>query len=232
VPITVSNVADVQIGYAPRLGVVGMNNRDEVVSGIVLMRKNGNTLKTLKGVEAKTNWLNTSGVLPTGYKIVPYYDRTGLVETTLRTVYENLSVGMALVFLVLIFFLGDLRSAAIAAINIPLALCGAFLLMWYSGTPANLISLGAIDFGIIIDSTVIVMESVHRELEDPQQTTEPAPLRILHAAQEVGGPILFSTVIFLIAFLPLFTMRGVEGTIFSPMSHTYAYALATAICWR
>ncbi|HJU28819.1 MAG TPA: efflux RND transporter permease subunit, partial [Candidatus Binataceae bacterium] len=229
VPITVGNVAKVSIGYAPRLGIVGMNNRDEVVSGIVLMRKYGNTLKTLKGVEAKTKWLNTSGILPKDYKVVPYYDRTGLVETTLRTVYENLSVGMALVFLVLIFFLGDLRSSIIAAINIPLALCGAFLLMWYGGTPANLISLGAIDFGIIIDSTVIVMESVHRDLESVHQSAEPVPLRILHAAQEVGGPILFSTLIFMIAFLPLFTMRGVEGAIFSPMSHTYAYALGTAI---
>ncbi|HJU28162.1 MAG TPA: efflux RND transporter permease subunit, partial [Candidatus Binataceae bacterium] len=177
----------------------------------------------------KTTWLNDSGILPKGYKVVPYYDRTGLVKTTLGAVYENLSVGMALVFLVLIFFLGDARSAVIAAINIPLALCGAFLLMWYGNTPANLISLGAIDFGIIIDSTVIVMESIHRELESAHPGSEPITLRILRAAREVGSPILFSTVIFVIAFLPLFTMRGVEGAIFSPMSHTYAYALGTAI---
>jgi len=228
-PITVGNVADVQVGYAPRLGIVGMNNRDEVVSGIVLMRKYGDTLKTLKGVEAKTQWLNSSGILPAGYKVAPYYDRTGLVKTTLRTVYENLSIGMALVFVVLIFFLGDLRSSMIAAINIPLALCGAFLLMWFGNTPANLISLGAIDFGIIIDSTVIVMESIHRDLGGAHQSGDPIRLRILHAAQEVAGPILFSTVIFVIAFLPLFTMRGVEGAIFSPMSHTYAYALGMAI---
>jgi cobalt-zinc-cadmium resistance protein CzcA len=228
-PITVGDVADVQVGYAPRLGIVGMNNRDEVVSGIVLMRKDGDTLKTLKGVEAKTEWLNSSGILPAGYKVAPYYDRTGLVKTTLRTVYENLSIGMALVFLVLIFFLGDLRSSMIAAINIPLALCGAFLLMWFGNTSANLISLGAIDFGIIIDSTVIVMESIHRDLAGAYQSGDPIRLRILHAAQEVAGPILFSTVIFVIAFLPLFTMRGVEGAIFSPMSHTYAYALGMAI---
>src|SRR5229473_1316489 len=161
-PIKVSNIADVDIGYAPRLGIVGKDNQNEVVTGIVLMRKYGNTLKTLKGVEEKVASLNSSGILPTGYKVVPYYDRTHLVETTLRTVLENLTVGMALVFLVLIFFLGNLKAAIIAAINIPLALCGAFILMRVSETPANLISLGAIDFGIIIDTTVIVMENINR----------------------------------------------------------------------
>src|SRR5580698_2305235 len=229
-PITVANVADVSVGYAPRLGIVGMNHRDEVVTGIVLMRKYGDTLKTLGGVESKVDWLNNSGIMPHGYKVVPYYDRRGLVQTTLRTVFENLTMGIVLVFLVLIFFLGDLRSASIAAINIPLALCGAFLLMWLGDTPANLISLGAIDFGIIIDSTVVVMENIHHHFTDePGITDRPARLRILSAAQEVGGPILFSTLIFMIAFLPLFTMRGVEGAIFSPMSHTYAYALGAAI---
>src|SRR3984957_13090777 len=188
VPIKVSNVADVEVGYAPRLGIVGKDNQNEVVTGIVLMRKFGNTLETLKGVEAKVHDLNTSGILPKGYKVVPYYDRTTLVETTLHTVLENLTVGMVLVFLVLIFFLGNLRAALIAAINTPLALSGAFQLMPLTNTPANLISLGAIDFGIIIDTTVIVM-----------------------------------------SFLPLFTMRGVEGAIFSPMSHTYAFALGAAI---
>jgi cobalt-zinc-cadmium resistance protein CzcA len=229
-PITVGNVANVSIGYAPRLGIVGMNDHDEVVTGIVLMRKYGNTLETLKGVEKKVAWLNSSGVMPKGYKVVPYYDRTALVRTTLRTVYENLSVGIVLVFLVLIFFLGSFRAGLIAAVNIPLALCGAFTLMWLGKTPANLISLGAIDFGIIIDSTVIVMENIHRHMamsSTPQR--EGARARILRAAEEVGGPIFYSTLIFVIAFLPLFTMRGVEGAIFSPMSHTYAYALGTAI---
>jgi heavy metal efflux system protein len=229
-PITVGNIADVKVGYAPRLGIVGMNDRDEVVTGIVLMRKYGDTLKTVEGVENKVNWLNSNGLMPPGYKVVPYYDRRGLVKTTLRTVFENLTIGIALVFLVLIFFLGDVRSASIAAINIPLALCGAFLLMWLGDTPANLISLGAIDFGIIIDSTVVVMENIHHHFtSEPGMRDRPARLKILTAAQEVGGPILFSTLIFVIAFLPLFTMRGVEGAIFSPMSHTYAYALGAAI---
>jgi len=231
-PLKVGNVADVAIGYAPRLGIVGMSDgredRGEVVTGIVLMRKYGDTLKTLKGVEAKVKSLNTSGILPKGYQVVPYYDRTALVETTLHTVIENLSVGMLLVFAVLIFFLGSLRAAIIAAINIPLALCGAFTLMRITDTPANLISLGAIDFGIIIDTTVIVIENIHRHLaSEPSHGSTRGS--ILRAAQEVGGPMFFSTVIFVIAFLPLFTMRGVEGAIFSPMSHTYAYALGAAI---
>src|SRR5579884_2652760 len=137
-----------------------MNYQDEVVEGIVLMRKHGNTLETLKGVEHKVAQLNRSGMLPPGYKIVPYYDRTGLVRTTLHTVLENLSVGMILVCLVLLFFLGNLRTAIIAAINIPLAMLGAFILLYLTRTPANLLSLGAFDFGIIIDSTVIVVENI------------------------------------------------------------------------
>ncbi|MGA2411736.1 MAG: efflux RND transporter permease subunit, partial [Candidatus Binataceae bacterium] len=234
-PIAIGNVADVSVGYTQRLGIVGMNHQDEVTEGIVLMRKYGDTLPTVKGVEEKVKLLNSSGIIPANYKIVPYYDRTDLVDTTLRTVLENLTVGMVLVFLVLIFFLGNLRTAIIAAINIPLALCGSFVLMHASGTPANLISLGAIDFGIIIDSTVIVMENIHRhltaELPPGADAASAGRLRgrILRASQEVGGPMFFSTLIFMIAFLPLFTMRGVEGAIFSPMSHTYAYALGTAI---
>ncbi len=228
-PIRVGDAADAAIGYAPRLGAVGMNGRDEVVTGIVLMRKYGNTIKTLQGVEAKVHDLNTSGILPKGYQVVPYYDRTSLVHTTLRTVLENSTIGMALVFLVLIFFLGNLRAALIAAVNIPLALCGAFALMHFGNTPANLISLGAIDFGIIIDSTVIVMENIHRHLAAEGERHDNLLPRILLAAQEVGGPMFFSTLIFMIAFLPLFTMRGVEGAIFSPMSHTYAYSLGAAI---
>ncbi len=228
-PISVGNVAGVSVGYAPRLGVVGMNRRGEVTEGIVLMRKYGNTVETVRGVERKVAELNSSGMMPPHFRIAPYYDRIKLVHMTLRTVLENLTIGMALVFIVLLFFLGNLRTAIIAAINIPLALCGAFALMYFGRTPANLISLGAIDFGIIIDSTVIVMENIHRNLTGAAPASMSQRNRILRAAQEVGGPMLFSTLIFVIAFLPLFTMRGVEGAIFSPMSHTYAYALGTAI---
>ncbi|HVN92003.1 MAG TPA: CusA/CzcA family heavy metal efflux RND transporter [Candidatus Binataceae bacterium] len=228
-PITVANVADVSTGWAPRLGVVGRNYQDDVVTGVVLMRKYGNTLETLKGVRKKVDELNTNGLLPKGYKIEPYYDRTGLVYTTLRTVFENLALGMVLVFLILLFFLGNLRAAIISASNIPLAMLGAFILLHLSRTPVNLLSLGAVDFGIIIDSTIIVVENIYRYLAARELATEDTAGRIGRASNEVGGPIFYSTLIFLIAFLPLFTMRGVEGAIFSPMSHTYAYALTIAI---
>jgi heavy metal efflux system protein len=228
-PIRVRDIANVEIGYAPRLGIVGMNDQPEVVEGIVLMRKYGDTLKTVKGVEAKAEQLNTSGMLPKGFKVVPYYDRTSLVDTTLHTVFENLSLGMLLVFLVLLFFLGNLRTAIIAAINIPLAMFGAFILLYLTGTPANLLSLGAVDFGIIIDSTIIVIENIYRHLTTDAGESESTLHCIKRASTEVGGPMFYSTLIFLIAFLPLFTMKGVEGVIFSPMSHTYAFALTTAI---
>jgi Cu/Ag efflux pump CusA len=163
-PIRVGNVAEFSAGYAPRLGIVGRNNQNDIVEGIVLMRKYGNTLRTLAGVKKKVAGLNRDGVMPKGYAIVPYYDRTKLVDTTLNTVKENLAIGIALVFVVLLFFIGNLRTALITAINIPLALLGAFTVMHLSNTPANLISLGAIDFGIIIDSSVIVMENIFRHL--------------------------------------------------------------------
>ncbi|MBV8134467.1 MAG: efflux RND transporter permease subunit [Deltaproteobacteria bacterium] len=228
-PVRVTEVADVSIGHAPRLGIVGMNDNNEIVQGIVLMRKYGNTLEALDGVEAKNQQLNNSGMLPRGYKAVPYYDRRELVYTTLHTVFENLALGMVLVFLVLLFFLGNLRTAIIAAINIPLSMFGAFILLYLTGTPANLLSLGAVDFGIIIDSTIIVIENIYRHLTTDPSETEDTVRLIRRASVEVGGPMFYSTLIFIIAFLPLFTMKGVEGVIFSPMSHTYAFALTSAI---
>jgi heavy metal efflux system protein len=229
-PVRVRELADVSVGYSPRLGIVGKDTDNEVVEGIVLMRKYGDTLKSLDGVEAKAEQLNTSGMLPKGYKLVPYYDRRELVYTTLRTVFENLSIGMLLVFLVLIFFLGNLRTAIIASINIPLAMFGAFILLYLTGTPANLLSLGAVDFGIIIDSTIIVIENIFRHLSTASATSSEDEMHLIRRASvEVGGPMLYSTLIFIVAFLPLFTMKGVEGVIFSPMSHTYAFALTTAI---
>jgi heavy metal efflux system protein len=229
IPARVRDVAEVSVGYAARLGIVGRNEQDEVVQGIVLMRKYGNTLQTLEGVEAKVAELNSSGMLPAGYRVVPYYDRTKLVHLTLQTVFRNLGLGMLLVFLVLIFFLGSLRTAIVAAINIPLAMCGAFVLLYLTAIPANLLSLGALDFGIIIDSTIIVVENIYRHLATDSGATENELDCIRRASLEVGGPMFYSTLIFLIAFLPLFTMSGVEGVIFSPMSHTYAFALTTAI---
>lgn len=228
-PIRVRDVADVSVGHAPRQGAVGKDQDDDAVMGVVLMRKYGDTLKTIEGVKRKIEQMRSDGLLPPGLKIDVHYDRTGLVHTTLDTVFENLAVGMVLVFLVLLFFLGDLRTALIAAANIPLAMCGAFLLLWLTGTPANLLSLGAVDFGIIIDSTIIVVENIFRHLAAAGPSDESKGHLILRASSEVGGPMFYSTLIFVIAFLPLFTMKGVEGVIFSPMSHTYAFALIVAI---
>lgn len=228
-PTRVGDISDVSVGHAPRLGIVGMDEVDDVVEGIVLMRKYGNTLETIKGVKAKIAEINASGMMPPGFKAVPYYDRTDLVDTTLATVFENLGLGMLLVFLILLFFLGNLRSAVITAVNIPLAMFGAFILLYLTGTPANLLSLGAVDFGIIIDSTIIVVENIYRHLTGDNPGNESQFHLIRRASAEVGGPMFYSTLIFVIAFLPLFTMKGVEGVIFSPMSHTYAFALTTAI---
>ncbi len=229
VPITLGQVASVRIGYATRLGVVGFNDQSDVVEGIVVMRKYGNTMQTLRQVEAKIAQLNSSGRLPVGYRVQPYYDRAHLVNITVRTVTENLSLGMVLVVVVLLFFLAAPGPSIVAAVNIPLALLGAITLMWLTDTPANLISLGAIDFGIIIDSTVIVVENICRHLHSPHANQQNKLSLIMRAGEEVGGPMLFSTLIFVIAFIPLFTMRGVAGAIFSPMSHVYAYSLACGV---
>ena len=225
-PIRVRDVADVGVGHAPRLGVVGHDKDDDVVEGIVLMQVGGNTLATLQGVREKVDEIRHNHLLPPGMDLHPYYDRTQLIHTTTRTVLHNLILGMVLVSAVLIVFLGNWRAAAIAALNIPLALFAALAGMTVGETPANLISLGAVDFGIIIESTVIMIESCFRHLG--RDTAGTRRERVLEAAAEVGRPVVFSTVILGVAFLPLFTLTGVTGVIFSPMAHTYAYAIAAA----
>src|SRR5438445_3717818 len=160
-------------------------------------------------------------------EIEPYYDRARLVKLTTDTVLENLFVGMLLVTVVLWVFLGQARAAAVAAVNIPLALMAAFCGMVFTGTPANLISLGAVDFGIIIEPTVIMVENVYRHLGPRGRGT--LKERIAEAAGEIGGPLFFSTLIITLAFVPLFTMTGVAGVIFAPMAHTYAFAIGGAV---
>ena len=228
VPVRVGDVAEVSIGHATRLGIVGQDNDPDVVQGVVLMRRGGDTLKTLEAVRAKVEEIRTSHVLPPGMDIKPYYDRTDLVHLTTHTVLHNLVEGMLLVGIILFLFLGDLRAALITAINIPLSLLVAFLLMVLTATPANLISLGAVDFGIIVNSTVIMMENIFHRFSLPGSTGPKD--RILAAAEEVGSPMAFSTLIIAVAFLPLFTLKGVEGVIFSPMAHTYAFAIGGSIC--
>jgi cobalt-zinc-cadmium resistance protein CzcA len=225
-PIRVGDVADVTVGHAPRLGVVGQDGQDEIVQGIVLMKVGGNTLRTLENVRRKVAEIRRNHILPAGMDVKPYYDRTRLIDTTTRTVLHNLVLGMALVAAVLLFFLGNWRAALIAAANIPLALFAALTGMVVGGTPANLISLGAVDFGIIVESTVIMIEACVRHLGRDASGTRVE--RVLAAAGEVGRPIVFSTIILGVAFLPLFTLTGVTGVIFSPMAHTYAYAIAGA----
>jgi cobalt-zinc-cadmium resistance protein CzcA len=184
-------------------------------------------LPTLQGIHERIDYIRRNHLLPPGMDVEPFYDRGALVGLTTHTVIENLGIGMLLVTLILVIFLGDYRAALIAAVNIPLALLIAFCGMVLSKTSANLISLGAVDFGIVVDATVIMMENVvhHVSKKDEHSTRK----RILAAATEVAMPVLFSTIIIAVAFLPLFTMTGVEGVIFSPMARTYALAIGGAI---
>jgi len=227
-PVRVKDVADVNIGYAPRLGIVGYDGTPDVVQGIVLMRYGAETPSTLEGIHARVAYLRENHILPPGMDIEPYYDRGALVKVTTHTVIENLVVGMALVTTILLIFLGNARAAFITAVNIPMALLIAFSGLVASHTSANLISLGAVDFGIVVDSTVIMMENIFRHLGPHGRGTMVE--RIEQSAREVATPMTFSTLIIGVAFLPLFTMTGVSGVIFAPMARTYAFAIGGAIC--
>ncbi len=227
VPVRVRDVATVSIGFAPRLGIVGHDDNPDIVQGVVLMRYGGETKTTLEGIHAKVDAIRKNHMLPPGMDLVPYYDRGVLVETTTHTVLENLVVGMGLVSLMLWLFLGHTRAAIITAINIPLALLFAFIGMVATHTSANLISLGAVDFGIVVDSTVIMVESIFSQLGKHGKGT--MRQRIAQGAEEVARPLAFSTLILGVAFLPLFTMTGVSGVIFAPMAKTYALAIGGAM---
>ena len=226
-PVRVRDVATTDVGSAPRLGIVGHDEEPDVVQGVVIMRYGGETPKTLKGIYDRLDYIKKYHLLPPGMEIAPYYDRGDLVKLTTHTVLENLIVGMLLVSAVLFVFLGHARAALITAINIPLALLFAFTGLVGTQTPANLISLGAVDFGIVVDSTVIMMENIFRHLGAHGRGTMNE--RILAGAREVAGPMTFATLILAVAFLPLFTMTGVSGVIFSPMATTYAFAIGGAI---
>ena len=227
IPVRVRDVARVSIGGAPRLGKVGRDADEDVVQGTILMKYGGETKATLQGIYERLDLIKKRHLLPPGMEIVPYYDRGDLVNVTTHTVLENLLIGMGLVTLVLILFLGNWRAALITALNIPLALLVAIIGLVMTGTPANLISLGAVDFGIVIDSTVIMMENIFRHLGEKAGGN--VADRIRSAVGEVGKPMAFSTVIIGVSFLPLFTLTGVSGVIFAPMSHTYALAIGGAV---
>lgn len=240
VPVMLSDVANVQIGFAPRLGMAGRDDKTDVVTGIVLMQKFERTMEVVTRVREAVQRINSDGSLPPGVKIVPFYDRGDLVAVTVRTVLHNMLFGIALIFVIQWVFLGNLRCALIVAGTIPVALFLAVIITVLRGESANLLSVGAIDLGIIIDATVIMLENIYRHLSHHRDGTVPAGSgaagrlsaklhRVLVAAVEVDKAILFSVLITIAAFLPLFTMRGVEGQIFSPMARTYAYALIGAV---
>ena len=209
VPVLVRHIATLSIGSVPRQGVIGQDDEPDIVTGVVLMRRGENPAVVLEAVKQKVELLNAS-VLPHGVSIVPYYDRTWLLDKTLRTVFTNLVEGASLVTLVLLLFLGNLRAAAIVALIIPLSLLGTFLGLTFLGVPANLLSLGAMDFGIIVDGAVIVVENVFRRLGEARLAPDDSRGRmqtILDAATEVGRPTLFSMLIIIAAHIPIFTLQ-------------------------
>jgi len=230
-PVRVADIATVEDGFQPRLGIAGMDDDDDIVEGIVLMRRGEYSLPTIRRVEAAVQEINASGVLPPGVGIALIYDRSDLIGLTTRTVLTNLLVGIALIFVVQWVFLGDLRSALVVSATIPFALAFAVILLVVRGESANLLSVGAIDFGLIVAATVIVVESIFRHLGDgaPDIATAERAGVIRRAVAEVDRGVLFSTAIIVASFVPLFTLSGVEGHIFAPMARTYAYAIAGAL---
>ena len=257
VPVTVKDVAKVYVGYMPRLGKAGRDIADDVVAAIVVMNRTLHTNDVVARIKKEVAKINSDGTLPPGVKLVPFYDRTILVSVTTHTVLHNLIFGCLLVFLVQWVFLGNLRSAIIVGINIPFALFFSIIILVLRGEDANLLSIGAIDFGIVIDSAVILVENIFRNFQsrpeerqallaqlaeqkwgaDPTRGRDSEGSRawsdrlrvILVSALQVDKAVFFSTAITVAAFVPLFTMQGVEGQIFSPMARTYGYALIGAL---
>jgi cobalt-zinc-cadmium resistance protein CzcA len=239
--IRVSDIAEVTIGNKPRLGIAGKDDIDDIVQGTVLMRRGQQSLPTIRRVEAEVERINSMGILPPGVRIERIYDRSDLIKVTTETVLHNLVFGIILVFFVQWIFLGDLRSATIVAATIPFALFFAIGILVLRGESANLLSVGAIDFGLIVDATVIMVENIYRHLAEAStrgtsdQTESPGSVSqgfsgklatIFRSATEVNHAIFFSAAIIIVGFVPLFTLSGVEGHIFGPMAKTYAYALA------
>jgi len=253
-PIRVKDVAKVYVGYVPRLGRAGRDGEDDIVAAIVVMNRTLHTNDVVPRIKAEIDKINSNGTLPPGVRLVPFYDRTTLVSVTTTTVLHNLIFGCLLVFMVQWVFLGNLRSAIIVGANIPFALFFSIMILVVRGEDANLLSVGAVDFGIIVDSAVIVVENIFRNLqarpEDRQELlrqladgrladssigssrfrTWPERLRMICAsALQVDRAVFFSTAVTVAAFVPLFTMQGVEGQIFNPMARTYGYALLGAL---
>src|SRR5277367_355843 len=228
VPIRVKDIGDVVIGNAPRLGEFGYQKNDDAVEGVILMLRGEQTQNVLKGVEAKTKELNEQ-ILPPDVKIHPYYDRSELVQLTTDTVEANLLRGMVLVLVVLIFFLVSFRAAVIVALTIPLSLLFAFIVLHAHDVAANLLSIGAIDFGIVIDGTVVMIENIYRELAMREGQTYNLSEVILAAAKDVDRPIFYSVAVILAGYLPIYALSGPSGKLFHPMAETMSFALVGAL---
>jgi cobalt-zinc-cadmium resistance protein CzcA len=230
-PVRVRDVSEVVIGHAPRLGEFGFQDRKgdnpDAVEGVILMRRGEQTQTVLKRVEAKTEELNRQ--LPPDVKIRPYYDRSDLVKLTVDTVEANLVRGMILVLIVLIFFLASARAAIITALTIPLALLFAFIILHARNIPANLLSIGAIDFGIIIDGTVVMVENIYRELDARCGQAYNLSEVIVAAARDVDRPIFYSVAVIIAGYLPIYVLHGPSGLLFDPMADTMSIALVGAL---
>ncbi len=238
-PVRIKDVGSVQVSHQPRLGIAGQDDDNDIVQGIVLMRRGQESLPTIRRVEEEVRRINASNVLPPGVHIERIYDRSELIHVTTRTVLHNLLFGIGLIFLVQWLFLGNLRSAVIVSATIPFAFLFAASIMVMRGESGNLLSIGAIDFGLIVDATVIMVENIFRHLSEYDSAIRPPPAvaaatsglvgklaTILDASSEVNRSIFFAASIIIAGFVPLFGMSGVEGHIFAPMSKTYAYALS------
>ena len=229
-PVYLRQVATTVVGSRPRLGIVGRGEEDDVVEGIVLMRKGEQALPTAEAVRKKFEEIEQEKLLPEGMRIKVFNQRTDLVHVTTHNVLHNLVVGMALVVAVLFVFLGDFASAGIVAIMIPLALLFSITVLYFRHESANLLSIGAVDFGIIVDSSVIIVENIHRHLTSAgADRSRPLIDRIIDASNEIEHALFYSTTIIICAFIPLFSMSGPEGALFGPMANTYAFAILGAL---
>ena len=234
-PVLLRDVAEVKVGNLPRQGIAGQDDDDDIVQGVVLMQRGAESTPTIAAVKTAIDRINAANILPPGVCLDRIYDRSDLIGITTRTVIHNMVEGMLLIFVLQWLFLGNLRSALIVAVTIPFALCFAVLILTAQGESANLLSVGALDFGLIVDATVIMVENIYRHLAERSArvavhgrgfTTAGRLSAILGAATEVNRGIFFAAAIIIASFLPLFTLTGVEGHIFGPMAKTYAYAIA------
>jgi heavy metal efflux system protein len=228
VPVRVRDVGQVTIGNAPRLGEFGFNRTDDAVEGVIMMLRGEQTQNVLKGVEEKTKQLNER-ILPPDVKVRPYYDRSDLVRLTIDTVEHNLVLGMALVLIVLMFFLVSVRAAVIVALTIPLALLFSFIFLHARGVAANLLSIGAIDFGIIIDGTLVMVENIFRELGQREGQNYDLQEVLLAAARDVDRPIFYSVAVIIAGYIPIYALSGPSGKLFHPMADTMSIALIGAL---